>query len=790
MTGFLKRFWPYILIISIVLVFFYPIFKGQVPFPGDLLVNENPYISESFLGYSPGGYPNKAQGPDIINEIYPWRYFSVEEVLKGNVPFWNPHNFSGNPQMANLQTAVFYPINIFYFFLPFNVSWTLIILLQHFLAGIFMFLFLRRSLSLKEFPSFIGGIAFAFSSSMIVWLEYGNIGHTFLLLPLAMFFVNSLYKKQNVFNYVFLVLTLSFSILAGYIQMAFYIFILSFFYFLFLFRREELKLKVKRLFVFLTAFIFPVFLTAFQLLPTYKIFSVSTRGAYSLSQIENNLLPIKYWITVFVPDFFGNPATRNYFIDGTYIERTMYVGVIILFFAIFAAFKAKNSSKTFFIAAATITLFLTTNLPFVKYFYLLPIPVITTTVATRALILFIFSTIVLSAIGIDHWFYKKHDKCFLPIVFSALYALFLIIVTFIPSVFGIGAENIRVSQRNLILPILFSFSIIFIFFLKNKLKKIVLILLTLVLLFDLFYFFNKITPFSPKELIYPKTPVVSFLKENAGIDRFWGYGSGYIPPNFQSVDGTYSPEGNDPLHIKEYGELLASTKNGKIPDVLPRPDANIAPGFGDSDLKNNYFRKRVLDLLGVKYILNKNDNIQGPDLSTFSKEEYSLVWEKTPWQIYENKNALPRFFMANSFVLAKNKNEVLSLIYDKNIDLRKTLILEEKPEIKIDKVLDSNVKLISYNSNEVIFETEAAGSSMLFLSDNFYPEWEAKIDGKIVKIQVADYSFRALSVPKGEHIVEFIYNPRSFMLGLKIALFGLLLLIGFLFFLNKYENKS
>jgi len=51
MTGFLKRFWSYILIILIVLAFFYPIFKGQIP-------------------------------------------------------FWNPYNFSGNPQMANLQTAV------------------------------------------------------------------------------------------------------------------------------------------------------------------------------------------------------------------------------------------------------------------------------------------------------------------------------------------------------------------------------------------------------------------------------------------------------------------------------------------------------------------------------------------------------------------------------------------------------------------------------------------------------------------------------------------------------------
>ncbi len=78
-----------------------------------MLIEKNPYSSESFLGYAPGGYPNKAQGPDVITEIYPWKYFSIEQIKNGQLPFWNPHNFSGNPQMANFQTAIFYPLNLF-----------------------------------------------------------------------------------------------------------------------------------------------------------------------------------------------------------------------------------------------------------------------------------------------------------------------------------------------------------------------------------------------------------------------------------------------------------------------------------------------------------------------------------------------------------------------------------------------------------------------------------------------------------------------------------------------------
>ncbi|MCL4386694.1 MAG: hypothetical protein M1326_10365, partial [Cyanobacteria bacterium] len=140
----IKKFLPLILIGFIVLLFFFPIFKGNIPFPGDLLVNSNPFNTQSFLGYNPGSYPNKAQGPDVITEIYPWRYFSIEQLKQGNIPFWNPHNFSGNPQMANFQTGLFYPINILYLILPFNLSWTLIIMLQPFLAGLFMYLFLKK----------------------------------------------------------------------------------------------------------------------------------------------------------------------------------------------------------------------------------------------------------------------------------------------------------------------------------------------------------------------------------------------------------------------------------------------------------------------------------------------------------------------------------------------------------------------------------------------------------------------------------------------------------------------
>lgn len=346
----LKIFWPYFLILFIVFVFFLPVLKGQLPFPGDILINDNPYKTESYLGYAPGGYPNKAQGPDVTREIYPWRYFSIGELKKGILPFWNPHNFSGNPQLANFQTAVLYPFNLLYLLLPFNYSWTLIIMLQPLLAGIFMYLFLKKGVNLKDFPAVIGGISFAFSSYMVVWMEYGNIGNTLLWLPLVLLFIKNYYKKESISNFLGIVVSLCFSLLAGYIQGVFYIFVLSFFYYNFLvFTTKGAFQNHRKNLLFLFSLALPFLITAFQIFPTLQLFSQSTRGAYSLLQIEKNLAPIFYWITVFFPDFFGNPATRNYWLDGTYIERVMYPGAVILFFAFYALVnKIKIQEKGFF----------------------------------------------------------------------------------------------------------------------------------------------------------------------------------------------------------------------------------------------------------------------------------------------------------------------------------------------------------------------------------------------------------------------------------------------------------
>jgi len=48
------------------------------------------------------------------------------------------------------------------------------------------------------------------------------------------------------------------------------------------------------------------------------------------------------------------------------------------------------------------------------------------------------------------------------------------------------------------------------------------------------------------------------------------------------------------------------------------------------------------------------------------------------------------------------------------------------------------------------------------------------VDGAEAEIYQANYAFRAVYLPAGEHIVEFIYEPRSFRVASFTSLLALL----------------
>lgn len=762
--------------IVVSLFFFYPIFKGKIPFPGDLLVgNYGPYSAYSYFGVAPGGIPNKAQGSDTLRINFPWKEFAIKALAKGELPFWNPYNFAGTPFLANFQGGIFYPLNILFLFLPITFAWTIYVFAEPLLALLFTYLLLREfKLSAKS--SIFGSVVFAFSSYMVVWLEYGNFGHALVWLPLALLLIEKNLKKIKVLTILALIFFLTVSIFAGYVQISIYVFFFSFVFLLFRIFALKVKNPYKKILFFLPIFILPSLLAAFQLLPTLELFFQSARNAYSPSDIAVRLIPLSHILTTFVPDFFGNPATRNYWLTGTYIERVTYIGVIPLFFFLFALMKKQSALFWFFAIFSGVIYFISFKNPISLFFYSLPIPFINTTVPTRAIGLFCFASAICSAFGFESWQKNSKKSVYSPLIilgitYGCLWLSVYSLSHFLPNL----SVNLAIAKRNLFLPTLIFMSLAFLLMQARFIKqqKLIVALLFFITISDLFYFFHKITPFSPLAFFYPQTEIMHELKNIQGIDRSWGYGSAFIEANLQTRERIFSTDGYDPLFIKNYAELIATSHTGKPPSSVFRTDVNIASGFGTDSLRMNVYRQKILNLTGVKYILNKIDasaDAQKADTFTFPEEKYKLIWGKSPWQIYQNLQAAPRIFLTADYQVITDGGTVLNTIFKPYFNETKTIILNQNPNIKPAFNLNSSVKLISYQPDKIEINTNSDKDALLFISDNYYPGWEVKIDGESGKIYRADYSFRAVLIKKGKHEVVFSYYPMSFDLGIKISL--------------------
>ena len=85
-------------------------------------------------------------------------------------------------------------------------------------------------------------------------------------------------------------------------------------------------------------------------------------------------------------------------------------------------------------------------------------------------------------------------------------------------------------------------------------------------------------------------------------------------------------------------------------------------------------------------------------------------------------------------------------------------------------------KITTYEPERVVITTNSPRAGYLVLTDTLRPGWIATVDKKEVPILRAQWFARAVSVPQGEHTVEFIYRPRSLSQGLSVTILSVVIL--------------
>lgn len=144
-------------------------------------------------------------------------------------------------------------------------------------------------------------------------------------------------------------------------------------------------------------------------------------------------------------------------------------------------------------------------------------------------------------------------------------------------------------------------------------------------------------------------------------------------------------------------------------------------------------------------------------------------------KIYQNLDVLPRAFLLNEWDYSGSTNETIEIMGDPHFDPRRLAILQgEGPKVSAEKGV-GEARIITYEPERVVIGVESDQDSLLILTDSHYPGWKATIDGTSTSIYEADILFRGVVIPAGEHIVEFTFEPETYMIGRIISLAGLCL---------------
>lgn len=486
----------------------------------------------------------------------------------------------------------------------------------------------------------------------------------------------------------------------------------------------------------------------------------------------------------------------TYWGDQPIVAGPAYIGAIVFFLAIFCLFNDKRKIKYAFLAGAIITLLLSwgKNFPVLTNFFIEFVPLYDKFRAVSSIqVVLELCLPVLAIMGLQSFFNTEKEQQWKSLWKSAAVAIGLILLLFVlkgmfnftsinddaiaksmdPSFLdALKKDRKAMYSSDLIrsgLLILAAFTVLWMNT-KNKLSNtFAAILVGIFMIGDLVVIDKNyvdakafVSSVEVREPFHASDGDKMILKDTS-IYRVYDI-QGRLQGRasyFHKAVGGYSavrPRRYDQIFDYHIEKSLSEIGNKVDPKTMSLT-ANIP----------------VLDALNIKYILVPTDNGSVPIRNPFV-----------------NGNA---WFVNDVKFVASADEEMKALAAT---DMKKTAIvntaefgeyLKGQPTTFTTDSL-SQIKLITYKPNYIKYRSKNTQDGLAVFSEVYYPEgWNVTIDGKPSGDFRADYVLRALQIPKGNHTIEFKFEPHVVKTGSTIALISsiviVLLVIGGVYFENK-----
>ena len=188
--------------------------------------------------------------------------------------------------------------------------------------------------------------------------------------------------------------------------------------------------------------------------------------------------------------------------------------------------------------------------------------------------------------------------------------------------------------------------------------------------------------------------------------------------------------------------------------------AGFLPSAPEASWRLGLWNPRILDLYSVRYWIGR----QEPGGQKPADAGPEVFGDSHGWKVWQRPTALPRAWVAHLSKVAHSPEEAIRLTLDPATDLRSTVVLDR--EIPIESCPETAAATFTAIDEQYLrVDAAPACAGVLVLADNWYPGWEATLDGKRIDILRADAAIRGVAVPAGPHRIEMRYRPARIGLG-------------------------
>jgi hypothetical protein len=721
---------------------------------------------------------------------YAFREFAAESLRStGSFPLWNPYLFGGMPYVAAMHGDIFYPTFLLRMIMPTDAAMTWGFIIHVFLAGLFTYGFLRAA-GLGFYAAVVGGAAYMMSGQVASFVSPGHDGKLFVsaLLPLALWMLIRGVRDGRTWAWGALALTIGLAVLSPHPQLLQYMLLTAGAFALYLaFGRPSVGeppdrgVAVRRLGYAFGAVVLGALMGAVQYLPVREYVAWSPRaGGKGWEHAVSYSMPPEELLNTYLPQFSG--ILENYWGRNGIHFHSEYLGAAVLVLAGAALGRtavARSFTRFWLVTLVVATLW---ALGGFTPFYQIVYAIVPGTKYFRApsTILYVvtFATSVLAALGTDRVLRGDITRRYAYgwLAASALVALLALGGAWTSVATSVAAPEryqavlanagaVLVGAWRSFLFVSLAAGVIRLRDRRRLSSRAAGWALAAIVASDLWSVMRSYWRFSPPaSTLYASDPTIEYVKQHSEPGRVIALPLG---PDVAYHDPMLNGDG---LMVHKLRLLLGYHGN-----ELGRFQAIVGKDEGFRNIGN----PNLWQLYNIRYFLTNvpelpidgATRVVGPAKNAAGSTVY----------LYRLPGDNPPAWVAPAIVEASD-DVTLSTVLDPRFPVASTAVFDTSAAVKARTDLTAppaplpiRAAISRYEPGHISvnLDAPAPAGSALVVSENYYPGWQATVDGRPATIGRADYTLIGVELPAGARNVELKFHSRPYETGKAITLLAL-----------------